>query len=166
MSLRAAHVAVAVSDGLAGLALAAMLAVVAGSILGRVAFDLTRGAVDLQIPGAIEIARYALLVTVMAALPGALARGLIRVEILADRLPRRVRALLARAWAALALAWAGVLAWRLGAAALLEAGRGDATQDLGAPLWPLTALAAASAGLLALTALARLLGSGPESGRP
>jgi len=144
------------ADGLAALALAGLVAAVAGGVAGRVAADLTGGAVDLQIPGAVELARLALLILVFAALPRAFRTGLIRVDVLADRLPRSLARTLARVWSVLAAAFGGLLAWRYAAQAWAEAGRGDATQDLALPLWPFSAAGAVSAALVLLVALAAL----------
>jgi len=151
-----------VADLVAGAALAAMLAVVAGSILARLAFDLSGGAVNLLLPGAIELARYALMIMVFAALPRAVVAGLVRVDLIIERLPPRLADALSRLCLVLAAAVGGVIAWRLGAAALLQAGRGDATQDLALPLWPFFAAGAGFAGLMALTALAGAMARRPR----
>ncbi|GMG83296.1 hypothetical protein LNKW23_25090 [Paralimibaculum aggregatum] len=148
-------------DGLAMLAAALLLAVVAGAILARLLFDLTGGAVNVLLSGAIELSRYALLVTVLAALPGALASGLVRVDLLIERLPAGLAALLERLWHLLAAAIGGVALWRLAIKAADQAARGDLTQDLGLPLWPVTAFAAAALGIFALTGLACALGMRP-----
>lgn len=158
---RALSVLLAGSDALAAAALAGLLGVVSGSVAARALSDLTGGAIDLQIPGAIELARYALLVMVFAALPRAFASGLVRVELLAERLPHRLQRALGRVWAGLGAALGLVLAWQLGEEAWLKAGRGDATQDLGLALWPFLAFAALAAGLLAAVSLARMVGPGP-----
>jgi TRAP-type C4-dicarboxylate transport system permease small subunit len=142
------------AEAVAALALAGLVAVVAGAILGRIAYDLSGGALDLLLPGAIELARYALFVLVLSALPGALAAGLVRVEILAERFPPAIGRALERLWALAAAAIGGVAAWRFGARALREAEGGLVSQDLGLPLWPLSAYAAAALALFALTGLA------------
>jgi TRAP-type C4-dicarboxylate transport system permease small subunit len=148
------------ADAVAGLALLALLGVVAGAILARLLHDLSGGAVDLLIPGAVELSRLALLVLVFAALPGALMRGLVRVDLLAGRLPARPARALERLWAALALGLGGLLAWRLGAEALAQRASGEATQDLALPLWAFGAVAAAAALLFALVALFQLARAG------
>ncbi len=152
-------------DALAMAGAAAMLAVVAGAILARALFDLTGGAVNLLIPGAIELSRHALMVAALAALPGALAGGLVRVDLLIHRLPRLLSGPLERLWHLAAAAIGAVAAWRLGQRALAEAGRGDLTQDLALPAWPFTAFAALALAALALTGAALALGLRPERGR-
>ena len=142
------------ADALAVAALAGLVAVVAGAILGRLAHDLSGGALALILPGAIELARYALFVMVLAALPGALAAGLVRVEILADRLPRRLDRALGRLWALAAAAVGAVAARSFALRAGREAERGLVTQDLGLPLWPFSVWAALALSLFALTGLA------------
>ncbi|MEO1773893.1 MAG: TRAP transporter small permease subunit [Pseudomonadota bacterium] len=151
---------VQVFDALAMAALAALAGVVAVSIAGRAVFDATGGAVDLLVPGAIELSGLALTIMVMAALPGAAIRGLTRVDLLIDRLPARVQALAEGAWALLLAVLAALLAWLLSARALREAAGGHLTQDLGLPLWPFTGFAALAALLLILAALSRLSSPG------
>jgi TRAP-type C4-dicarboxylate transport system permease small subunit len=133
--------------------MAGMLAVVAGSIAARLLSNATGGALNLQIPGAIEIARYALLVLVLTALPGAALRGLVRVDLLIDRLPAGVARLLDRVWTLALASFAGLCAVRFAQAAWVQQARGDATQDLGLPLWTLTGFAALAMAVLMVTSL-------------
>jgi len=142
-----------IADAIALAALGLLLAVVAGNILGRGVFDLTGGALDGMIPGAIELARYALMILVFSALPRAATAGLVRVDLLIGRLPAALARPLERLWALLLAGFAGVCAWLLIAEAVLQAGRGDATQDLEMPLWFFTGLAGAASALLCLTGL-------------
>lgn len=143
-------------DGLAMVGLAILLAVVAGAILGRLIFDLTGGALDLQVPGAIELSRYALLVLIVSALPGAAARGLVRVDLLIGRLPPSLSRSLDRLWHACVCGIGGICAWLLALEALRQADRGDTTQDLGWPLWIFTGYAAMGCAMLALVGLWRV----------
>ncbi|MEM6679775.1 MAG: TRAP transporter small permease subunit [Pseudomonadota bacterium] len=151
---------IAAADTLAALALALLLAVVAGSVATRAVFDLTGGAINLLLPGAIELSGLALSLMVFAALPGAAWRGLARVDVVIERLPQAVARLLERLWSALLALAAGLLAWLLASRARLELEAGHLTQDLGWPLWPATAVAAFGALGLMLAALARLLRPG------
>ncbi|MEL6769199.1 MAG: TRAP transporter small permease subunit [Pseudomonadota bacterium] len=146
------------TDALSALALALLLSVVAGSVGMRALFDATGGAVNLLIPGAIELAGLSLSLMVFAALPGAALRGLARVDILVARLPASLARPLARLWDVLLAVAAGLLAWLLIARAGLELRAGHLSQDLGWPLWPFTGFAAAGALLLMLTAIWRALG--------
>jgi len=132
-------------------ALLALLAVVAGAILGRLAQDAT--GLGLGLPGEIELARHMLMIAVLSALPGAAARGLVRVDLLAARLPRA----LDRVWdLALALV-AGLAARGLALAAARQAASGEVSQVLALPLWPVTGYGALALAVLALGALARAL---------
>ncbi|MEM8597220.1 MAG: TRAP transporter small permease subunit [Pseudomonadota bacterium] len=151
---------IAAADTLAALALALLLAVVAGSVATRAVFDLTGGAINLLLPGAIELSGLALSLMVFAGLPGAAWRGLARVDVVIERLPQAVARLLERLWSALLALAAGLLAWLLASRARLELEAGHLTQDLGWPLWPATAIAAFGALGLMLAALARLLRPG------
>ncbi|MCL5775751.1 TRAP transporter small permease [Limibaculum sp. FT325] len=142
-----------VTDALARLGLVALLGVVAWTVLGRAVFGATGGAVDPILPGGIELASHALMVTILCALPRAAVGGLVRVEILAARLPRRLARGLERLWAAGFGLFAATVAVLLGGEARLQLARGDATQDLALPLGYVTGGAAVAAGLIALAAL-------------
>jgi TRAP-type C4-dicarboxylate transport system permease small subunit len=147
-------------DGLAAAALAVLLGVVAVNIAGRALFDATGQAVNLMIPGAIELSRYALMVLVFAALPRAAEAGMVRVDLLIGQLPRALRGPLERRWLLAIAAFGGTAAWLLANKALLESARGDVTQDLGLPLWLFTGFAGLAAAALAVTALTLALGRG------
>ena len=140
-------------DAIAAAALAILLAVVAANIAARALFDVTGQAVSLMIPGAIELSRYALMVLVFAALPSAAAAGMVRVDLLIERLPIPLRAALERFWALGTATFGGAAAWLLLAKARLEAEHGAVTQDLGIPMWLLTGAAGTGAGVLCLTGL-------------
>lgn len=150
-------------DAIATVALVGLVAVVAGSIAGRALFDLSGGAVNLLVPGAIELSGLLLLVVVVAALPGAALRGLTRVDVLLDALPRRLASVLEGLWAAVLSVLSVALAWLLAARAWREVTGGHVSQDLVLPLWPFTIFAALAAVLLALAALSRLIAAaGPR----
>ena len=138
-------------DAVAATALALLLAVVAVNVVGRALFDATGQAVNLMIPGAIELSRYALMVLVFAALPRAAEIGLVRVDLLIEHLPDGLRRGLERLWSLAIAAFGGAAAWLLIEKARLEAGRGDVTQDLGLPMWLFTGVAGLAAALLCLT---------------
>lgn len=140
-------------DAVAAAALAVLLAVVAVNVAARALFDASGQAVNLMIPGAIELSRYALLVLVFAALPRAAEVGLVRVDLLIERLPPALRGALERLWALGTAAFGGAAGWLLIEKARLEAERGDVTQDLGIPMWLFTGFAGVAAGVLCLTGL-------------
>lgn len=147
------HRLIRLCDTVASAALAALLAVVAVNVVGRAFFDLTGQALNLMIPGAIELARYALMVLVFAALPRAAEAGLVRVDLLIERLPTPLARALERLWSLGLATFGGTVAWLLIEKAALEARRGDITQDLGIPMWLLTGFAGLAAAVLALTGL-------------
>ena len=140
-------------DVIAAAALAVLLAVVATNIAARALYDATGQAIGLMIPGAIELSRYALMLLVFAALPRAAEAGMVRVDLLIERLPSALRAGLERLWALGTAAFGGAAAWLLLAKARLEAEHGAVTQDLGIPMWLLTGTAGVGAGVLCLTGL-------------
>lgn len=152
------------SDAIAAAALALLLAVVAVNVAARALFDATGQAVNLMIPGAIELSRYALMILVFAALPRSAEAGMVRVDLLIERLPRLLRRPLERLWSLAIAAFGGAAAWLLTEKALLEARRGDVTQDLEIPMYLLTGFAGIAAALLCLTGLWLALRGGPKPG--
>ncbi|MEM7500026.1 MAG: TRAP transporter small permease subunit [Pseudomonadota bacterium] len=154
------------TDAASACALALLLGVVAGSVAARALYDATAGAMNLLVPGAIELSGLSLTLMVFAALPGAALRGLARVDIVLERLPVPARRQLERLWFVVLALAAGLLAWLLLARARLELAAGHVSQDLGWSLWPFTAFAALAATLLMLAALWRALGGQQAAGRP
>jgi TRAP-type C4-dicarboxylate transport system permease small subunit len=142
-----------VCDAIALIGLGTLFGVVAFNVLGRALFDATGHAVNMMIPGAIEISRYALMVTVLGSLPRAAEAGMVRVDLLIDRLPIGLAALLNRLWALAIAAFGAATAWLLIDDALLQMTRGDATQDLELPMWLLTGFAGLAMSALTLTGL-------------
>ena len=140
-------------DGTALVALALLFAVVAVNVIGRAVYDHTGHALNLMIPGAIEISRYALMVAVLASLPRAAEMGMVRVDMLIERLPGFLARLLDRLWALATAAFGAAAGWLLLEEAALQVGRGDATQDLELPMWLLTGFAGLALSALALTGL-------------
>lgn len=140
-------------DAVAAAALALLLGVVAVNVVGRALFDASGQAVNLMIPGAIELSRYALMVLVFAALPRAAEVGMVRVDLLIERLPGALRRGLERLWSLAIAGFGGAAGWLLLGKARLEAARGDVTQDLGLPMWLFTGFAGVAAFVLCLTGL-------------
>ncbi len=112
-----------------------LLFIVSFNILARLLHDLTGGSLNLMIPGAIELSRYALLFIVFSALPHASISGMVRVDLLSQRLPSRLARFLDRLWLLFMAAFSLVLSWLFMQKALLTFTRGDATQDLQMPLF-------------------------------
>jgi len=100
-------------DGIALTALALLFGVVAVNVVGRVLFDVTGQAVNLMIPGAIELSRYALMVLVLAALPRAAEAGMVRVDLVIGRLPPVLTGTLERLWGLAIAAFGGAAGWLL-----------------------------------------------------
>jgi TRAP-type C4-dicarboxylate transport system permease small subunit len=149
-------------DAIALTAVAALFGVVAVNVIARSLFDITGQSVNMMIPGAIEISRYALLVAVMASLPRAAESGMVRVDLLLEHLPPRLAGLLDRLWYLATAAFGAAASWLLLAEARLQVSRGDASQDLEIPMWLFTGFAGLALAALALTGLWLALRRRPE----
>ena len=109
--------------------------VVAVNIFMRAVFDATGSQVNLMIPGTIELAGYALLIAVFAALPAGLENGMIRVDMLTGLMPDGVQTLLNRLWFFVLFVFALALVWLFGDQVLVTYAHGEVSQDWGIPLW-------------------------------
>lgn len=147
------HRLIRLCDAVAVTAVAVLFCVVAVNVVARTLFDITGQSVNLMIPGAIEISRYALMVTVMASLPRAAEAGMVRVDLLIARLPPQLAGLLDRLWYLLTSAFGAAAGWLLLTDAALQMTRGDATQDLEMPMWLFTGFAGIALAALAVTGL-------------
>ena len=145
-------------QGIAVLAILMLFGVVAFNIVARLIFDLTGGAVNVLILGAIELSKYALLIAVFAAIPAMQARGLIRVDILSRSFPAWTRRVLDAFWSVLLFVFAMILAWMFAEEAMTAFSRGDETQDLRMPLWLFHAITTFECIALAVLVLGGVLG--------
>lgn len=148
---------------LAVLSIFAMFAIVAFNILARAVFDATGGQVNAMIFGAIELAQYALMIAVFAAIPAVARDGMIRVDILSQRFPSAVSAVFDRVWLILIAAFALVLAERFLGETYTTFTRGDETQDLRIPLWIFYAIATVECTVLAVLTVGEVLGFSHET---
>nr|WP_240953416.1 TRAP transporter small permease [Sneathiella chinensis] len=130
-----------------------MLFIVVSSVIGRVIFDVTGGVVNLLIPGAIELASYALVIMVFASLPRAAISGLVSVDLVIGSLPATVRRTLERIWDLLLAAFACVVGWLFSHQTLTMFARGDKSQDLGIPLYTIYAVLTVCSICIALTGI-------------
>lgn len=112
-----------------------LLFIVAFNILARAIHNQTNGSLNLMIPGAIELSRYALLLIVFSALPHASITGMVRVDLLSKQLPKAIATFLDRFWLILMATFTSILFWLFSQKALLIFNRGDASQDLQIPLF-------------------------------
>ena len=109
--------------------------VVAVNIFMRAVFDATGSQVNLMIPGTIELASYALLIAVFAALPAGVENGMIRVDVLTGLMPDGVQTLLNRLWFFVLFVFALALVWLFGNQVLVTRAQAEVSQDWGIPLW-------------------------------
>lgn len=110
-----------------------MLAVLA-DVVTRTIFGATGGNINLTFRGSYEIVRYGLLLSMLYALPYALKDGQVFVEIFTEKLPQRIKNIMAGVF----VFFFGIFGFLL-TNGLLErieraARTGETTQDLGLPL--------------------------------
>lgn len=139
---------------LASTAILGLFAVVAINILMRALFDASGTQINLMIPGAVELAKYALLIAVFASLPAALENGLIRVDVLTGMMPKALRQALDRFWYLVLFLFAAALAWLFAGQVAETYERGEITQDWGMPLWIFYAVITVECAAFALVSLA------------
>ena len=151
------RIAVKICEIIAFAAVLVLFAVVAFNVVGRAIFDMTHSAVNLMIPGAIELASYTLLIAVFAAFPVSLKHGMVRVDVLIGHLPKALRGLLNRLWSLVTLVLAVTLVRLFFAEMQTVYAQGDTTQDLRVPLWPVYGVLTFECAVLALAALAELI---------
>lgn len=133
--------------------LVAMIAVVAAEVAARALFAVTGGALDLTFSGTIELVGFGLLFLVLFALPRALTRGQVVVDVAARSLGPLARRGLEALYA---LGFAGLgagLTWRLALSAARVMETGAVSQDLRLPLAWVYGPAAAATAVLAWRAL-------------
>ncbi|TYC64287.1 TRAP transporter small permease [Rhodobacterales bacterium] len=138
----------------ASTAILGLFGVVAINILMRALFDASGAEINLMIPGAVELAKYALLIAVFAALPAALENGLIRVDVLTGLMSRRSQALIDRFWFLALFLFVAALVWLFAAQGVETWERGEVTQDWGIPLWIFYMVIAVECAAFAVVSLA------------
>lgn len=141
-----------------------MVCVVGMNVLARIVFDATDTALNLMIPGAIEQVSYLLGVVALAGLTASLSGGMIAVDFVVTRLPRRGQAIVARFWFLVLLALALVLCWLFYEDMLATHARGEESQDLRLPMFLIYGLFALQSLALVVVALREMLISQGDHG--
>jgi len=141
-----------------------LLLIVAFNIAARAIFDLSSGSINLMIPGAIELSRYALLLIIFAALPRASTQGMVSVDLLSNRFSASIQKNLTHFWLLLMAAFMAILVWLFTHKALLTFSRGDASQDLEMPLFYFYALISIACVATTLSCLAKVFSN--EDAKP
>ncbi len=123
-----------VSRFLSAGALCLMLAVVAAQVLARMLYNASQQHINLMFNGSIELASYALLLLVFAALPQSCAHGLVRVELFTRNWSQRWQLVLDRVWLLMVALFALAIASQSWNQAQSAWRRGLTSQDLNLPL--------------------------------
>lgn len=151
---------------LAGVCLVLMMFTVLAEVGSRTLFGLTGGRLDITFTGGVEMVGALLLAMVLFALPHALDRGQVTVDLVADRLPAGLRRVLGGLFY---LGFAGlgtVMAGGLMLDTAQSLANGQTTQDLLLPMALFHALGAMAATLLALRGLRVAVRVWAGGGRP
>jgi len=117
-----------------------LLVIVAFNIIARQLHAISDGNISVMIPGVIELSKYTLLLIIFFALPRASSSGMVRVDILSNRLPKILAQFLNRLWLILMASIFTALFWLFTNKTIVTFNRGDATQDLQIPLFYIYAL--------------------------
>ena len=152
---KAARIAVCGCQAIAITAILGLFFVIAINIFMRALFDVTGAQVNLMIPGTIELASYALLIAVFAALPAGLENGMVRVDVLTGLMPEGVQTLLNRLWFFILFVFALALVWLFGEQVLVTRAHGEVSQDWGIPLWVIYLIICLECFAFSLVALAK-----------
>ncbi len=138
---------------ISGFMITAMMVVVLAEVSTRALFGLTDGGVDLTFTGGIELVRFALLFSILYALPWNVDRSQVVVDLFTNNLSQRSIALLQAAcfvgYFLLALAMSYRFWGSIGHAHL----SGETTQDLNIPMSYILAATLAGTGMLCLRSL-------------
>lgn len=138
-------------ETVAGVMMALITLLVTASAIGRYLFA-------WPLPDAFDLSRLLLGATIMWGFASVGFRGShIKVDLVAEMAPRRVRRWIdSFAWAVLLL-FAALLAWKMGSRVLGAATNGETTMDLRLPAWPLMGLIWAGVAVSLIAILARLI---------
>ncbi len=137
----------------AGFMLTAMMVVVMAEVTTRALFGLTDGAVDLTFNGGIELVRFALLFSILYALPWNVDRAQVVVDLftqkLSDRAIAALQSLCFTGYFLLALAMSYRLWGSIGHVQM----SGETTQDLGIPMTYIFGATLLGTGMLCIRSL-------------
>lgn len=115
-------------------ALSLMLAVVSAQVLARLLFNASGQQLNFMFSGSIEIASYALLLLIFAALPQSCAQGLVRVELFSRSWPAHWQRAFDRLWLVMVALFALAIASQAWNQTASSWRRGLTTQDLNLPM--------------------------------
>ncbi|SPJ32171.1 TRAP transporter small permease [Kushneria phyllosphaerae] len=137
----------------AGVALAAMLAVTVADVTLRYLYRLTDGAVTLRITGSVEMVSYLMLFALLASMAANVEKGQVVVEAFSHRLNETLKTRLNGFYLLGFTALGLLVALGLWDSAVSAEGHGEVTQDLRLPMGPIYAVAAGLSLLLGVRSL-------------
>lgn len=134
----------------AGVILVVMMIAVLFDILTRTLFGVTAGRVDLTFAGSFEIVRYGLLLSLAFAMPYALPRAQVVVDLFTDNLPEWMKERLAGIYTLFFGVFGFLMSYRMVESAHGAIASGETTQDLLIPMNYIYALTAIGMFMLGL----------------
>lgn len=137
----------------AGLALLALMGVTIADVLLRLVFRLSSGALNWSVVGSVELVRYLLMFSLLAAMAASVERSQVVVEAFSHGLSPVWKERLGGLFLVGFVVLGAILAWGLWQEAETAALRGRVTQDLRLPMGPIYQFAALLCVLLALRSL-------------
>jgi len=133
-----------------GAILVVMLVAVLIDILTRTVFGLTGGRLDLTFQGSFEIVRYGLLLSLSFAMPYALPRAQVVVDLFTDNLPEWMKERLAGVYTLFFGVFGFLMSYRMVESAHSAVASGETTQDLLIPMTYIYVLTAVGMFMLGL----------------
>ncbi len=112
-----------------------LLFIVAFNIVTRQLHTISSGSISFMIPGAIELSKYTLLIIIFSALPRAVTYGMVRVDLISNKLPAFIANTLENIWLVLMAGFTMILTIQFSQRFWLTFNRGDVSQDLQIPLY-------------------------------
>ena len=137
----------------AGLALLTMMAVTIVDVLLRLAFRLTGGTLNWSVVGSVELVRYLMLLSLLAAMAASVERSQVVVEAFSHGLSPTFKERLGGVFLVGFVVLGSVMAVGLWQEAGIASQRGQVTQDLRIPMAPIYQMGAVLCALLALRSL-------------
>lgn len=138
--------------GISGALLVLMAVVTLADIISRAIYTHTDGSVDFTFIGGIEVVKYALMISLMFAMPEFVRQSQVIVDLFTDKLSARTHELMEGTYLIGFALLGGGISWHFYHAIESYQMYGETTQDLLIPIWYFFAVGSFAAAVLCLSA--------------